>query len=112
MRGTTHDVGSSILHTETHSRRAGGDYDDPEYLNCCASQILLRNDDVRRTRTEREHGQPLVILESEPDEKHHGLPDITSEQVKGESLDVVEGAASLTNGRDDGSEIVVGQDDI
>ena len=112
MRGTTHDVCSSVLHTETHSRRAGGDYDDPEYLNYYTSKILLRINHVGRTRTEREHGQPLVILESEPDEKHHGLPDISSKQVEGESLDVVEGAASLTNGRDDGSEIVVGQDDI
>ena len=96
VRRAAHDVRGGVLHAQTHRGRTGRNDDDPQYLH----------------RTEREDGEPLLILEGEPDHEHYGLTDVPREKVERERLDVVERAAAFADGGDYRREVVVGQHDV
>ncbi len=93
VRRTTHDVRGCALHTESHGGRPGGDDYHPKNFDWA----------------EREHRQPFLVLECEAYEQDDRLPDVASEEVQGEGLDVVERAPALLDGSDDRREIVVSQ---
>jgi hypothetical protein len=93
---TLHDIGGGNFESETHVGQAGGDHDNPHDLN----------------GSQREHGKTAAVLEGKTDKQDTGLGDVLSEHVEDELLDVVEHAATLLDGVEDRSKVIVGEHDI
>jgi hypothetical protein len=90
------NVGCGNLETKTHIRQTRGNHDNPHNLN----------------GGDGEDGETAFILEGETDKQDTSLSNVLGEQVKNELLNVVEHAAALFDGVENGGKVVVSQNNV
>jgi hypothetical protein len=90
------NVGSRNLETKTHIRQTRGNHDNPHNLD----------------GGDGEDRETAFILEGETDEQDTSLGNVLGEQVENELLNVVEHAAALFDGVENGGKVIVSQNDV
>ncbi|TFB02685.1 hypothetical protein CCMA1212_005469 [Trichoderma ghanense] len=91
-----HDLGRRSLAAEPKRGEGRRDHVDPDDLE----------------RGHGEDGEAGAVDKGEADDEQDDLTDVGDEEMQDELLDVVEHAAALADGGDDGVELVVGEDDL